>query len=219
MTLFVGTLLTIALLLTPGRQGDVSQAIDPPPAEEQAPELQTPEPQADVAPIEVPVSLEEALAVEPAKLKRQVADQSSEVLEGLLQAWMGFLEQQQAALEQALAADEGTELRRTSERLGLERDSLVAAVEVLVAGTADAGGSAETARSRLAEIRQTEIQGLDRVSTVPRDQSAAQDLSLEVLRAQLRPLTKAQVSDQLEQWLALLQRKCLEVRKVEVAAL
>lgn len=57
------------------------------------------------------------------------------------------------------------------------------------------------------------------IETIPSDTAKAKDLSIEVLRAELRPLTKDQVKAQLAGWLSLLQKKCLEVRQVEVAAL
>ncbi len=56
-------------------------------------------------------------------------------------------------------------------------------------------------------------------ASVPSDPAAAQDLSIDVLRASIRPLTKAQVAEQLDGWLSLLQRECIEVREVEIAAL
>ena len=171
------------------------------------------------APFEVPRSVAEAVALETSALEEALEGRSQAELEALLTEWMGLVEAQHRQFAGALAADEGSELRKAATSLGSDRDALISRAEILIAAVAEAGGSVEDARERIAYIRQAEAQELDRVTTVPADQSQAQDLALETLRAQLRPLTKEQVGEQLKQWTALLQKKCLEVRNVEVAAL
>ena len=170
-------------------------------------------------PLRMPTTVDEAIAVELPELERALEAADPAELQQLLDAWMVLVALQQEEFRAAAAADEGSELRRSASRLGTDRDALIARAEALIAAVADSGGSVEEARERIAAIRQAEAVELDRVSTVPADQSQAQGLPLEVLRAELRPLTKEQVEGQLQQWLDLLQKKCLEVRKVEVAAL
>lgn len=54
---------------------------------------------------------------------------------------------------------------------------------------------------------------------MPADPAEALELSVEVVEADLRPLTRDEVSARLEHWLGLLQQQCLAVRDAEVAAL
>ena len=55
------------------------------------------------------------------------------------------------------------------------------------------------------------------ISTVPEDQSMAQKVDLQVLKAQLRPLRVAEVAEQVELWLELLENKCIAVEKALIA--
>jgi small conductance mechanosensitive channel len=77
----------------------------------------------------------------------------------------------------------------------------------------DAPAPPESPAAALAMQRELEA------STVPSNRSSALALPVEVLEAQLRPLTLEQVSTQLSQWLSFLQRTCLEVRNVEVSSI
>ncbi len=56
-------------------------------------------------------------------------------------------------------------------------------------------------------------------ATVPRTEMEAELVSVTVLEAQLRPLTKDQVQAELDDWLGLLQEKCAEVSAVEIQAM
>lgn len=193
-------------------------------AQEEAPAAETepadePEEVPEPDPGQVPASLEEALALEPSDLAKAAEAFDAERLRELLSGWMEFVDASQSAFLQASRAPEGSEESKAETSLGTDRDAMIARAEIVISELAKKGGDVEKARARINGIREAEARSLDRISTVPSDQAMAQELELEVLKAQLRPLTKSQVDEQLKLWMALLQKKCLEVRKVEVAAL
>ena len=55
--------------------------------------------------------------------------------------------------------------------------------------------------------------------TAPASEAEAEVVSLPVLEAELRPLTKDQVQAELDDWLGLLQAKCAQVSDVEIRAM
>ena len=219
--LTVGRALLLATVLTGAPSAAMQDSAPIPTAQEVAPEPGAVEVEAEPAPdlLAPPASVEAALAIELSDLEAAVEERDASELTAALATWMALVERQHAAYSAAAAAEEGSEERAGAASQGTDRDTLIGQAEVLIAAVAGAGGEVAEARASIATIRETEREELDTASTLPTDQTQAQDLDVEVLRASLRPLTKDQVAEQLEAWLALLQEKCIEVRKVEVAAL
>lgn len=218
----LSTLLALSLSMAPCPPADVQ---DPPVPVE--PVLVEPEP-AEAAPAEppaeedapgFPTSLPEAIELPEGSLEEALEGRSLPQLEAWLDTWMAWLAQQQVAVEIARSAPEGSAEQEASANVLSDRDTLLARAELLIEAVVDAGGDADEERARLAEVRGDAAEELEDYSTVPSDHSRAQNLPLEVLRAQLRPLTREQVEEQLGLWIDLLQRKSLEVRNVEVSAL
>lgn len=167
----------------------------------------------------VPRDLDKAVAVDVDQMREQIKDLPAGKLSGLLEAWMALVDRQQEALEAAMKAAKGSDEHRQADALGSDRDALIARAEAVIDILVKKGGRVSLARRKITGIRAGELEAIAVQSTVPQDQTTAKDLSLDKLKAELRPLTKKQVEDQLKEWMALLQRKCIEVRKVEVAGL
>lgn len=151
-------------------------------------------------------------------IEERIEGLAPEELAELLDAWIGITRRQSEELAQALAADEGTEAHEAAMGLRSELDTLLANADTLMEAASSAGVDLTRARQDLAVLRPDDSASLQ-VSTVPANRHKALELKVEVLEAQLRPLTREQVADQLEHWMEFLQRTCLEVRNVEVSAL
>ncbi|MHC4078326.1 MAG: mechanosensitive ion channel family protein, partial [Planctomycetota bacterium] len=167
----------------------------------------------------VPSKPEEAVAVDVGEMHEKIKDLPTGKLAALLSAWMSHVERQQTALKTVLSADKGSDERKRADAIGSDRDALIARAEAVIEVLVKKGGDVARARQTIADIRTSELARIVAQSTVPQDRTTAQDLDVDVLQAQLRPLTKEQVENQLKEWMALLQKQCLEVRKVEVASM
>ena len=205
-------LTTALFLLTP-----VLCAQDPPEAETQAPEPVV---------IEVPQTVEEAVKRDMADLKEALANQPADQLKTLLAAWMELVEQQSEEVEKAVAAPRGSDAHKELSARRTDRNTLIDGAKAIVAASAKLASDdaslreiTEAASAELAALGEQELQDLATAGTLPDDSAAAEKLDLGILRAELRPLTKAQVEKELEAWLALLQKKSLQVRLVEVASM
>lgn len=151
-------------------------------------------------------------------LEDELAGRDAGELEPLLTAWLDLADEQAAALDEALAAPEGSPQRARVDDLRADLDRLLAGADAIAGAVTRAGGDAEDARARIEGLRPDEDELLE-ATTVPASRQLALDLPIEVLKAQLRPLTRAQIEAQLDEWLGFLQRASLEVRNVEVSAL
>jgi len=177
------------------------------------------EPAEDLEPLPMPATVEEALEVDPDDVEDALEGRGLEERQACLELWMGLVRLQEAAFLEARDAPEGSELFASASARGADRDEIVAITEIVLVSVAEAGGDVESEREELADIRESDAEEVETLSTMPADASEAKNLDLNVLRAQLRPLTLEQVEEQLDTWMALLRKKCLEVRKAEVAAL
>jgi len=166
-----------------------------------------------------PATVEEALTLDAGDVNEYWEGRPTEELEEYLAAWMEFVRERQEESLIAFGAEEGSSRREEATQLASERDKLISVAETLIATLAEAGGNVARWRTDIADIREADKAALARQSTAPTDQTSARRLPVEVLRAQLRPMRKEQVEEQLEKWLDLLQKKCIEVSKVEIASL
>lgn len=176
--------------------------------------------------ITAPATVEEGLAVDVAAFKETLQDQPAERIEAVLTAWMALIEEQTARVQAAAAATDGSKEREQLGGLRADQGTLIARAEVLIEALAkDAGenearkATVESARAVIADVRQQESQEAQEIGTCPKDPRKALSLDLGVLRAELRPLVKTQVEEDLANWLKHLQDKSLEVRNVEIASL
>jgi hypothetical protein len=167
----------------------------------------------------VPSKPEEAVAVDVDEMHEKIKGLPPGKLATLLGVWMSHVDRQQTALKAALSADKGSDERKRADAIGSDRDALIARAEAVIEILVKKGGDVARARKTIANIRTSDLERIVAQSTVPQDRTTAQDLDVDVLQAQLRPLTKEQVENQLKEWMALLQKQCLEVRKVEVASM
>lgn len=185
------------------------------PAAEPAPELEMP---ADPAPEDaLPATAADVLEL-GADLEKELEGRGPEELEKLLNTWIEIAQGHTAKLEAALAAPEGTEEYDKSTALRSELDTMLAGADAIADAATQAGVDIASARRVLEGLRRDDVVELE-ATTVPANRSKALELDVEVLKAQLRPLTRDQVAEQLDQWLIFLQKSCLEVRNVEVAAM
>jgi len=167
----------------------------------------------------VPESLEQALELDPTSLVDTLAEASLEELQTFARAWTAFLVQQDEALEAAVSSLANSPRRTSIADVATDLDHLGEGAEVLAELLYEAGGDAAELRARIAAIQQRELERGEQGFTAPLSSFVAEDLSVEALRATLRPLTLEQVEVQTAAWMKLLQRKCLAVRNAEVAAL
>jgi small conductance mechanosensitive channel len=169
-----------------------------------------------LAPLPTPDSV--AAALELRDELDELEGRSRAELEVLRDGWMKLARGQERELEQALRAPRGTPARDAADSLRADLDALLTGVESIAAALAATGVDTEGLRAEVAALR---AQGKELLlaSTAPETRQQALELPVEALRAQLRPLTREQVEQQLEQWLPLLQRASLEVRNVEVSAI
>jgi len=167
--------------------------------------------------LDAPQSVSEAL--ESTKgLEKAVEGADVAELRPPLAAWLLFSEQQSAALEEARSAPQGSPQRAEADVLRADLDRLLAGADLLAGAIVQAGGDVEEERARLERLRPDEQEVLS-ATTVPESRQLALELPIEVLKAQLRPLTREQVESQLAEWLEYLQRAALEVRNIEISAL
>ena len=200
----------------------VAQPEKPPqdPEKTQEPAAEKPE----LPAIELPDSVEKAVGMDLDDL--ELPDQPPAQLQPLLAAYMGLIKEQSGAIEAAAEAPKGSEARAKLQGLRTDRNSLIDHANAVAKALTKASSEDEALRkmlddatAELQKLRDQEIEELAKVSTVPDDVSTAEELDLAVLKAQLRPLTKAQVEEELKAWLALLQKKSLQVRLIEVAGM
>lgn len=170
--------------------------------------------QESVAPA-LPNSTAAALGLQ-AGLKEQLDALDLAARTELLARWVTLAQKQAEEVRAAESAPEGSPQRDTADAIRADLDSLLSAAEMIVDSVIDGGGDAGIERKLLAALRVEEFADLE-TSTVPLDRAEALELPIEVLKAQLRPLTRAQVADQLAGWLVFLQMTSLEVRNVEVS--
>jgi len=167
----------------------------------------------------LPTTVEEALKLDAEDVQEYWEGRPKEELEEFLGTWMGFVRARQEETLAALEAEEGSFQRDLATQLASDRDELISVAEMFIGTLAGAGGNVARWRADIADIREADKAALALQSTAPADQTSARRLPIEVLRAQLRPMRKDQVAEQLEKWLDLLQKKCIEVSKVEIASL
>ena len=198
---------------------DGQDAAEPEPEPE--PDEEELEAAAAAAAYQVPSDVDAALELKTKKLKELLEPATPEKLTEVLAGFMALVRRQDATYQEARKAPEGSEQRNAADALGTDRDGLVARAEAVIELLVQQGGDVDGARATIAALREAEAAeaATTNQGTVPQDQSAAQSVSVEVLKAQLRPLTVEQVQGELDSWMALLQKKCLEVRKAEVAGL
>jgi small conductance mechanosensitive channel len=198
---------------------ELSQEDTQPAGDEPGPEELTPEQAAQA--FEVPSDVDVALAVTPDDLRDTLQPADAGKLAAVLTDWMALVSTQDAAYQAARTAPEGSELRDDADALGTDRDGLVTRAEVVIELLAEKGGDVDAQREVIRALRESELEQVADVTqgTLPQDQTKAQAVDLEILKAQLRPLTVDQLQKELDAWMVLLQKKCLEVRKAEVASL
>ncbi len=165
----------------------------------------------------VPDSVDRAVGIDKATLAEALEPLDIPGTERALQGWVALLEPQHEAYLEALAEAQQTGQSDAVNKLGSDRDLLLARAEQTLAALVAKGGRAAAVRERLAAIRAASA--ADAVATVPVNQTTAQDIPIEVLRAKLRPMTLDQAQAELEHWLELLRGKCLEVSNAEIPAL
>ncbi|MEM1451473.1 MAG: mechanosensitive ion channel domain-containing protein [Planctomycetota bacterium] len=195
------------LVLSPATLAQESGA--PAPAETaQEGEKKTLAPPSDVAGA---IEMSESL---PKASKDLDADQSA----ALLSAYLGLIDDQAAALEAAVSAPTGSPEHQKETKLRADLGTLLSTAEALVESYAERGIDVETARGEL-DMARAALAAVAEEGAGEMTRKQALALKREVLRAQLRPMTAEEVSEQLAGWLALLKEICIEVSDLEKAAL
>jgi len=222
---FVALLTAVLLALPVGAQETPPDPQDPKAAAPQDPQNQEPAETQEPEVFQVPDEVAAALEVDPKEMRERIADLAPEQLSVILADWMELVRRQQAAFKEASAAEEGSEQRASADGVGTDRDALIARAEAVIEVLVEKGGEVKQARETIRSIREAETKAIERAlergdgSTVPQDQTKAQTVDLEILKARLRPLRVEQVEQELTAWMELLQKKCLEVGKAEVAGI
>jgi small conductance mechanosensitive channel len=162
-----------------------------------------------------PAGLQEALALDLAELDEELAGCPDEALGTLIGDLTTLLEERLQALQVAREASDSDE---DVEALAADCDHLSRQVGLLASLLSERGVDVAAAEEVLAAARAAKQEELTD-PTAPTDVPSALEIPREVLEAQLRPLRRDEVGEQLAAWLGLLQQKCLEVRNVEVASM
>ena len=123
-----------------------------------------------------------------------------------------------AALEAAVSAPTGSPEHQKETKLRADLGTLLSTAEALVESYAERGIDVETARGEL-DMARAALAAVAEEGAGEMTRKQALALKREVLRAQLRPMTAEEVSEQLAGWLALLKEICIEVSDLEKAAL
>ncbi|MEM9382601.1 MAG: mechanosensitive ion channel domain-containing protein, partial [Planctomycetota bacterium] len=136
----------------------------------------------------------------------------------LLAAYLGFIDDQAAALEAAASAPAGSPEQQQETRLRADLGTLLSTAEGLVQAYAARGIDVESARGEL-DLAREALNAVSDKGAGEMTRKEALAMKREVLRAQLRPMTADEVAEQLTGWLALLKEVCVEVSDLEMAAL
>lgn len=211
------SLVLLLVLWTPPASALGPAGQDPAEGQESV-EPEVAEPVVDEPALQVPTTVEEALALEDSDLEEAFEALSAEDAGAFLTGWMTLVDLQQATYEEAVDAGAETGEHAAAMEIGTDRDTLLGRAERMHARLLELGGQDDLTKDRIASIREAEVSE-DSAPTVPVNQETAQSLDTEVLKALLRPLTLEQAVEQQILWLDLLQKKCNEVRNVEVTAL
>lgn len=176
--------------------------------------LAPPAPWQDKGPT-LPTTIEQALAKEPAELRTSLAGQPVEELQRWLTTWMDWIEGRQRELEAAYGKPVSLDGRLS--RVAAQRDILLEGADVIADLAQAEGVDVQATRTRIDTIARTDIERQNEVFLA--DTQAFETVPIEVLRAFLRPMTKAEVQERLDAGIELLRRKCMVVRNVELAAM
>jgi small conductance mechanosensitive channel len=210
----------------------------PDPASGQSPEAAA----SDAPAIEVPADAAAAGSIDDKAFSNKLGKQPADRLFELLRGWSALLERQQGTVDTAAAAEEGTPERDRLEVATADRDALLRQTKAILAELRGREGVEMTPAAAAIQARVQKLEEsvapkvvaatasdeekaaaaqevLQQISTVPTDPATAHEIDLDVLAAQLRPLTQEQVRADLDAWMSILQNKAIAIRSVEVSGL
>ncbi len=136
----------------------------------------------------------------------------------LLRTYLELANQQSARLLEVADARPGSPEHESALKTRADLGTLTSAAERVTTLVAGRGLNVELAQRELATLREMESSASAYPGS-PTTREEALALNIEVLRAELRPLTQDQTQERLATWMALLKETCLEVRDEEVASL
>lgn len=136
----------------------------------------------------------------------------------LLRTYLELADQQRTRLLEVASAVLGSPEGERAPKLRADLGTLTSAAERVSTLLAKRGLDVTFAQRELRALREMESSMAGDMES-PKTREAALAIDIEVLRANLRPLTKDEVQERLATWMALLKETCLEVRDDEVASL
>lgn len=152
------------------------------------------------------------------KLSEELEAQPTPVVQGFLDAYLAMIDAELAELARIEAAPTESPDRERETEVRADIETLISAADGLVKTLSKAGADMEPARARLVTARDatTKIATTEAGSLT---RSSAIELDKEVLKARIRPMTRAFVQEELGVWLALLEATCAEISAKEIAGL
>lgn len=152
------------------------------------------------------------------KLSEELEAQPTPVVQGFLDAYLAMIDGELAELARIEAAPTESPDRERETEVRADIETLISAADGLVKTLSKAGADMEPARARLVTARDatTKIATTEAGSLT---RSSAIELDKEVLKARIRPMTRAFVQEELGVWLALLEATCAEISAKEIAGL